>query len=414
MPEMQFPDFYKVTRRFAVNPINDVSAAVRTEFEAFDFSGKYSPGQSVAVAVGSRGTHDLKDLVISTVRCLQEMGLRPYIIPAMGSHGGATGEGQAEVLAGLGITPQSTGVPVKATMDVVSLGRLDSGCEVFVARDAMDAEHIVVINRVKPHTAFRSHVESGICKIMAVGLGRQRGASNMHKYKLAETIVPAAKLILRKAPILCGIAVTENALGRTEHLRMAAPHEFEATDKEFLERAWELFPRLPLTELDVLIVDEMGKDVSGAGMDPNVVGFWRREGGERKPDYRSLAVLDLTPASHGNATGIGLADITTERMMAKVDLEATYMNALTSRVLRAAKLPIPRPHDRAAVETVFDTVADPMRAKAARIINTGRMDVFWVTRPVRPQLEGNDFLTISDKPVALEFDGEHRLQPFAS
>ena len=410
---MQFPEFYKVTQSFAVNSIKDVSAAVKNEFKAFDFAGKFTPGQSVAVAVGSRGTHDLKDLVITTVRCLKEMGLKPYIIPAMGSHGGATGEGQAEILSGLGITEQSTGVRVQASMDVVSLGRLDNGCEVFVAQDAMDADHVVVINRVKPHTAFRSHVESGICKIMAVGLGRQVGASNMHKYKLGETIVPAAKRILEKVPILCGIAVTENALGGTEDLRMAAPDQFEATDQEFLERAWKLFPRLPIAELDVIIVDEMGKDVSGAGMDPNVVGFWRREGGQRDPDYNTLVVLDITPASHGNATGIGMADLTTTRMMNLVDLEATYMNALTSRVLRSAKLPIPRPHDQAAIATALDTVSDPMQARAARIINTGRMETFWVTKSVWPQLEGNTALSISDEPIALEFDGENRLQPFA-
>ncbi len=408
------PLFYKVDQNFTVNSISDVPAAVKKEFSSFDFSGKIQPGQSVAVAVGSRGTHDLKDLVITTVECLKGLGLKPYITPAMGSHGGATGEGQAGILHDLGISPETTGVPLKATMDVASLGKLPNGCEVFVAKDALAADHIVVINRVKPHTAFRSHVESGICKIMAVGLGRQVGASNMHKYKLAETIVPTAKRILEKAPVLCGIAVTENAMGGTEDLRMAAPDEFEATDQEFLQKAWALFPRLPIEALDVIIVDEMGKDVSGAGMDPNVVGFWRREGGERKPNYNNLVVLDITPASHGNATGIGMADVTTTRVMQMVDLEATYMNALTSRVLRSAKLPIPRPHDRAAIETALDAVADPVNAKVGRIINTGRMDTFWVSEAVFPQLEGNPSITISGQALELEFDRNNRLQPFAA
>ena len=408
------PLFYKVDQNFTVNSISDVPAAVKKEFSTFDFSGKIQPGQSVAVAVGSRGTHDLKDLVITTVECLKGLGLKPYITPAMGSHGGATGEGQAGILHDLGISPETTGVPLKATMDVASLGKLPNGCEVFVAKDALAADHIVVINRVKPHTVFRSHVESGICKIMAVGLGRQVGASNMHKYKLAETIVPTAKRILEKAPVLCGIAVTENAMGGTENLRMAAPDEFEATDQEFLQKAWALFPRLPIEALDVIIVDEMGKDVSGAGMDPNVVGFWRREGGERKPNYNNLVVLDITPASHGNATGIGMADVTTTRVMQMVDLEATYMNALTSRVLRSAKLPIPRPHDRAAIETALDAVADPVNAKVGRIINTGRMDTFWVSEAVFPQLEGNPSITISGQALELEFDRNNRLQPFAA
>ena len=235
----------------------------------------------------------------------------------MGSHGAATGEGQATVLRGLGITEEFTGVPIRATMEVASLGKVDEGPEIFTAVDALEADHIVVINRVKPHTGFHSDVESGLCKILAIGLGRQVGAANMHKYDLARCIVPAARLILEKTSVLFGLAVTENALGGTHSVRLAGPEEFVSTDRELLTEARELLPRLPVECLDVLIVEKIGKNISGAGMDPNVVGFWRRGGGERKPDYRVLVVLDLTPESHGNASGIGLADVTTKHFARK-------------------------------------------------------------------------------------------------
>lgn len=305
---MIFPSLYRIQQRFDVTSIDDVARAVHGEFAKFDPGDKIRPGQTVAVGVGSRGTHDLKVLVAAVVERLHTMHLEPYVIPAMGSHGGATGEGQKQVLAELGITEDAVGAPVVSNMDVISLGKIESGAEVFFAKDALAADHIVVINRVKPHTAFRSEVESGLCKILAVGCGRQKGAATMHKYDLAQTIVPAAKLIIEKTSVLCGLAVAENAVGGTHFIKLAGPEEFPAVDCAFLRMAWGLFPRLPFDDLDVLVVDEMGKDVSGAGMDPNVIGFWRREGGERKPDYRTLIVLDLTPQSHGNATGIGFAD----------------------------------------------------------------------------------------------------------
>ena len=319
---MDMPPFYSIRQDFDTTSLADVAAAVRDEFSKFDPADKIRPGQTVAVGVASRGTHDLKILVTATVACLKSMGLKPFVIPAMGSHGGGTAEGQTQVLAELDITQDAIDAPVVSNMEVVSLGRVESGAEVFFAKDALDADHVVVINRVKPHTAFRSEVESGLCKILAVGCGRQKGAANMHRYDLAKTIVPAARLIIQRASVLCGLAVTENALGETHSLKLARPEEFPDVDSEFLKTAWTLLPKLPVDDLDILLVDEMGKNVSGAGMDPNVIGFWRREGGERKPDYRILVVLDLTPHSHGNATGIGMADLTTRRVADQIDWEA--------------------------------------------------------------------------------------------
>lgn len=408
---MNFPTFYRVKQHFDVTSIKDVAQAVRNEFADFKRGPKIRSGQRVAVAVGSRGTHDLGILVATVVECLRAMQLEPYVIPAMGSHGSATAEGQAQVLAELGITQESVKAPIVSNMNVVSLGQIESGAEVFFAKDALAADHIVVINRVKPHSAFRADVESGLCKILAVGCGRQKGAENMHKYDLGKTIVPAARLIMQKASVLCGLAVTENALGGTHSIKLAGPEEFVEVDRRFLKIAWTLLPKLPLDDLDILLVDEMGKNVSGAGMDPNVIGFWRREGGPRKPDYRILVVLDLTPHSHGNATGIGMADLTTRRVIDQIDWEATYMNVLTSGILRSARMPIALENDRVAVEAALARVPVPAKARMARIVNTSELTAFWVSEALLPELRSNSGLTVDNQPLALHFSATGRLTP---
>ena len=411
---MHFPSLYRIQQRFDVSSIDNVAQAVRDEFARFSPGTRVRPGQSVAVGVGSRGTHDLKILVETVVDCLRAMKLNPYVIPAMGSHGGATAEGQIQVLADLGITEEAVKAPIVSNMDVVSLGQIESGAEVFFAKDALAADHIVVINRVKPHTAFRADVESGLCKILAVGCGRQKGAENMHKYDLGKTIVPAALLIMQKASVLCGLVVTENAVGGTHSIKLVGPQEFAEIDRKFLKIAWSLLPKLPMDDLDILLVDEMGKNVSGAGMDPNVIGFWRREGGPRKPDFRILIVLDLTPHSHGNATGIGMADLTTRRVIDQIDWDATYMNVFTSGVLRSARMPIPLENDRAAVEAAVARVPVPAKARIVRIVNTGELETFWASQAVLPELKANPEITADLQPIELRFNQDGRLIPMSA
>jgi hypothetical protein len=411
---MEFPSFYRIRQRFDDTSLKDVAQTVRDEFANFKPGPKIRAGQRVAVGVGSRGTHDLKILVATVVERLRAMQLEPYIIPAMGSHGGATAEGQAQVLAELDITEGSVKAPIISNMEVVSLGHIESGAEVFFAKDALVADHLVVINRVKPHTVFRSEVESGLCKILAVGCGRQKGAENMHKYDLGKTIIPAARLIMQKTSVLCGLAVTENAFGGTHSIKLAGPQEFAAVDREFLKIAWTLLPKLPMDDLDILLVDEMGKNVSGAGMDPNVIGFWRREGGARKPDFRILIVLDLTPHSHGNAIGIGMADLTTRRMIDQIDWNATYMNVFTSGVLRSARMPIPLENDRTAVEAALARVPVPAKARMVRIVNTGELVTFWASEAILPELRANANLTMDNQPLKLRFNQDGRLIPMAN
>jgi len=403
---------YRVQQQFKSMALKNVGAAVEAEFSKTDLSGRVHRGQRVAVAVGSRGIDNLAEIVAAVVKCLSQIGLKPFVMPAMGSHGQGTAQGQIDLLDDLGVNETTAGAPIVSSMDVISLGRIDSGAEVFISKDAAEADHLVVINRVKPHTAFHDDVESGLCKMLTVGCGKHSGAIQMHKYGLAASIVPAAKMIVENLSVLCGLAIIEDSLDCTHRIKFVLPDQFETVDREWLQRARQLFPRIPVDDLDILLVDEMGKNLSGAGMDPNIVGFWRRVGGPRNPDYRTLIVLDLTEESHGNAVGIGMADLIPRRMQEKIDLKATYTNAIASGIWVSARLPISLENDRQVVETALSKVANPEKVRMARIVNTLHLETFWVTKPLLPQLRGLDKIRVDERPVRMRFDREDKLLPF--
>ncbi|MFB0507030.1 MAG: lactate racemase domain-containing protein [Thermodesulfobacteriota bacterium] len=409
---MNYPPMYLIQQRFEKTSIKDIPEAVHREFSRLNATKNIKPNQRVAVAVGSRGINNLRTIVATTVGCIRDMGLKPFILPAMGSHGSATAEGQAKVLNELGITESSVGAPIISNLDVISVGRLDSGAEVFVSKDALEADHLVVINRVKPHTLLRGEVESGLCKMLAVGCGKHQGALSMHTFGLASSMVPAARIILEKAPVLCGLAILENSLDETHIVKLALPEQFVEVDRELLKSARRLLPKIPLDDLDILIVDEMGKNLSGAGIDPNVIGFWRREGGPREPDYRTLIVLDLTPESEGNAVGIGMADLTTQRVLDKIDLKPSYTNAITSGVWRSVRLPIALEDDRVVVETALSHVPEPRHVRMVRIVNTLHLENFWATEALLPELRKQEGIAVDEKPLELRFDDEGRLLSF--
>jgi len=408
-----YPSMYRVHQQFDDTAIDDVAGSIRKAFRHITFKRRVMPGQRVAVAVGSRGIHGLPIIVNTVVSCLRERGLDPFIIPAMGSHGGAKAEGQSALLHDLGVTESTVKAPVVSTMDVASLGRLESGAEVFFSKDALSADHFVVINRVKPHTICHAEVESGLCKMLAVGCGKHEGASGMHRFGLAASIVPAAKLILRHAPVLCGLAIVENSSEFTHTLKLALPEQFVDVDRDLLVLARSLLPKIPLDDLDILIVDEMGKDISGAGIDPNVIGFWRRESGPKRPNYRTLIVLDITPRSHGNAVGIGMVDLTTERVIEKVDLKASYTNAITTGLWSSVRLPIALENDRAVLNTALAKVADPRQVRMARIINTLKLETFWATQPLLGELGTHSGVTVDETPRHLAFNDQGRLLPLS-
>ncbi len=408
---MPLPKFYCVQQRFKKEAVDDIAANVRQQFLQFDFENKIQKGQRVAIAVGSRGISQLYSLVTAVIGVLKSLKLQPFIVPAMGSHGNATADGQVQILKKMEITEESMGVPIISDMSVVSLGRLDTGAEIFFSKDAIEADHVVPINRIKPHTAFRGEVESGLCKMLAVGLGKQKGASTLHKYGLSQVLIPSALKILEKVSVLFGLAVVENPFDQIHTLQLVQPKSFIDMDRQLLKLAWEMFPNIPIRKLDILIVDEMGKNISGAGMDPNVVGLWRREGGERNPDYRIILVLDLTDESYGNAVGIGLADLTTQHVMEKIDMKTTHMNALTSGVLRSVCLPISLKNDRIALETALNLLPNPSHAKIARITNTLKVQKFWVTENCLSELSTIENVILDNNPVEIEFDHSGRIKP---
>ncbi len=409
---MKLPAMYEVCQKFDNTCLTDPAAAIDNEFSKHNIRNRALPGEKVAVGVGSRGIHNISLIVAAVIKNLRELGLEPFITPAMGSHGGATAQGQIEVLKELGITEKSVNAPLVSNMDVEYLGRVESGASIFIAKDILEADHLVLINRVKPHTAFRSSVESGLCKMLAVGCGKHKGASEMHKYSLASTIIPAAKMIMDQVPILCGLAVVENSLEQIHTLRLALPEDFIKVDQELLELSRELMPKIPVSDLDILIINEMGKNISGAGIDPNVIGFWRRNGGERVPDYRTLIVLDLTRQSHGNALGIGMADLTTRRVVEKINYEVTYTNVLTTGIWATGRIPVSLEDDRKAVETALAFVPEQKPLRMARITNTLKLEKFWVTKPLILELQSQDALEIKKGALDLQFDNQGRIIPF--
>lgn len=408
----QYPTMYRIKQRFEANSLADIPAAVTKEFTVSGIADRVKPGQRVAVCAGSRGIANLPVIIKAVVDNFKALGLTPVIVPAMGSHGNATAAGQLEILSGLGVTEESMGAPFESDMEVVSFGVVETGAEVFFARHLLAFDHVFPVNRVKLHTAFRARVESGMGKMLAVGCGKHVGASNMHKYSLDKTIEPAARLIMKKAPVLGGLGIVENALENTHVIRLALAENLLDTDAELLELAWKNFPRLPFDEADILYVDEMGKNISGAGIDTNVVGLWRRDGGERKPNFATLAVFSLTEESHGNAMGVGIADMIPQSMRDAIDLDAIYMNTRTSGVWRAARIPMVMPTVRDIVDLTLSKIPATRPLRVARIRSTLMLEEFWATQAVVNELSGRSDIAVEGKTDFWNFGPKGELMPF--
>jgi len=399
---MRFPSMVKVRQLFNRDRLPDPGEETARRLGESGLLDSLRPGSRIAVTAGSRGIHRIDRILRAVTEELKRRGLEPFIVPAMGSHGGGTEEGQAAMLESLGVTGETVGAPVVSSMETTELGRTVSGAPVFMDVNAYSADGIVVVNRVKPHTAFRGRIESGLCKMVVVGLGKRDGAETMHWLGLGEVIVECFRLARERTKIVCGVAILENALDETLDIRVAPPGEFEAVDAGFLERSRRIVPRIPVPEFDILIVDEMGKNISGTGMDTNVVGFWRRFGGAKDPDYTTLIVRRLTPESHGNAMGIGLADLTTRRLVDSIDFDATYINAMTSQ-WAMGRIPITLENDRACLEAALGR-HEPGKARIVRIKNTLELEEFHVSENLLPVLEGRKDMEITGGPEPPVFD----------
>jgi hypothetical protein len=405
-----------VRQNFPKSPPLDIAATLRAEFKP-----DVKRGASIAVAAGSRGISNYATVVGTVVAILKDAGAKPFIVPAMGSHGGATPEGQRGLLAEYGITEEKMGVPLRDSMATERLGATEEGIAVHFSAEALKADGIVVVNRVKPHTDFIGKVGSGLLKMISIGLGKQAGAAACHaagqKFGLERVIKGVAGISLRKAPVLWGVAILEDPYHETAKLSVVPRSEIEAREVELQLEARKLMPRLPFDDMDLLIIDRIGKNISGPGMDPNVVGRpvqgYSATLSDRSwnPVVRRILVTDLTAESHGNAIGIGMADFTTARLVGKIDKKAMY--ALTSLSVATVKIPITFDTDREAVRGALGTLAldDPAKAKVIRIQDTLSLGKIQLSEAFAEAVRAKKELSPLGPPEEIAFDAAGNLLP---
>ena len=417
-----FPAMLAIRQRFAKSPTIDFRVAVKQEFAKIQ--NQIKPGASIAVAVGSRGITNLQGIVASVLELLKAAGAKPFIVPAMGSHGGATPEGQKSLLAEYGISEAQLQVPIKAGMEVERLGVTEDGVDVFFSVAALHSDGIFLINRIKPHTDFSSDsIGSGLVKMLVVGLGKRIGAANYHlsstRFGYEHVLRATARVTLRAAPVLGGLAIVEDQSHQTASLTILKAAELEAREAGLFCESKRLMPKLPFDEVDLLIVDRLGKNISGAGMDPNITGRWVHgyssmlgKPAEVGPAVRRLFVRDLTPETHGNAIGVGLADFTTARLVRGMDLPVTYINSLTSLSPNCAKIPIHFETDREAITQALDSLSllEPREAKIIRIRDTLSLEKLEVSEAYTEALGGRTDLEQLGGPAPMEFDGAENLK----
>lgn len=422
-PDVPLPEVWTVVQKFNTPSLSEqqVEVDVRQAMKLLAQDPRLHPGATVAVGVGSRGLDNLVSVVRTVVSELRAREMKPFIIPAMGSHGGATPEGQTEVLHGYGITPENVGAEIRATMEVDLVGTLRGaeagpfdGHEMWCDRNARAADAILLINRIKPHTDFRNDLESGIAKMSVIGLGKRHGADGIHRhgaFGLKELIPRAARFQLAHLPLVGGVALIENEFGRTAEIH-GLPCDGVAAEAEMalLRRARAISPRLPFDELDILIIDEMGKNISGASMDTHVIGRGNMpsipEHDWGGPNIRLVAVLDLTPETHGNAAALGSADLTTERLIGKIDFTATFINQRTSGeggVLRT-RLPLIMPTAEDCVRTAIATCGRgrSLDVRLARVRNTADTQYVEISGALVDEARRNTALTVSDRPHPID------------
>ena len=396
---MTIPKVVKIRQRFRDDRIADVVGAV---VEGLEGSGiELEKGTKIAVAVGSRGIANLQTVVRTVNDWVRRCGADPFVIPAMGSHGGATAEGQREVLESYGISGKTVNAPVVSSMEVVELSDRNLENRVYMDRMAHEAGGVILINRIKPHTDFHGPIESGLVKMSVIGLGNHRQAAEIHHHGirgLKELIVPTAREVLKTGKILLGVALVENAYDETALVRVLRPENFLEEERKLLKLAKENMPSLPVDGLDVLVIDRFGKDISGAGLDTNIIGrlYIRGEKEPERPNITRIVLLDLTASSHGNALGLGLADIVTQRVIDEMDPGATYANTLTSTFLDRGKIPIVAEHDKQAVEYALSTCGPVKSAGIIRIQDTLHLSEIYVSENFLEELSGNSIEIIGE------------------
>lgn len=408
--DMPIPRMLKVRQRFERPKIENVALELAKKLTNKGMLSKIKPGQSVAIGVGSRGIAKIPLIVKTLVEIIKNAEGRPFIVPAMGSHGGATAEGQKAVLERLGVTEEYIGAPILSSMDVIEIGRTLKGLPVRIDKYALSAEHIAIINRIKLHTTFRGRYESGLMKMIAIGLGKQAGAEICHELgpeQMAENMVALAKVTIQKTNLIFAVGIVENAYHETARIEVLEKNEIEIEEPKLLEEAKRLYPKIPFNLLDVLIIDEIGKDISGTGFDTNIVGRYTVPTMTGGPNVKRVVVLDITDKSHGNGNGLGMADFTTMRAFRKFDFEETYPNPLTTTVLLGAKIPMALESDRLAIQAAIKTsnILDKKQIKMARIKNTLLLDELEISENLISQVDAlKPYVKVVSDPYEFSFD----------
>ena len=407
--DIKIPDFYLIRQKFDATHIEDIEEAVAEAVKRPGALDLIRKDQKVAIAVGSRGINNIALIVRSLAALIKKAGAAPFIIPAMGSHGGATAGGQERLLADYGVTEQNTGCPVISDMTTVKLGRTDGGVDVFFDKRAYDADAVILLNRIKPHTDFRGPYESGLAKQIVIGLGKQNGAEACHSQKVEDmsiNIGEAARLALLRTNILFGLGIIENAYDQTMMLSALPNANLLEEEPMLLEHAKRHMPSILINPIDVLVIDEIGKNISGSGMDPNISGRFATDCATGGVDAQRCVILDVTEQSHGNAIGLGLADFSVKRAFDKFDFEMVYPNVLTNALPESGKLPVILANDLLALRAAIQTcrLIDRGNPAVVRIKNTLRMEYMYVSEALLERARGHGAIDVLEGPVSFKFD----------
>ncbi len=412
------PRMLRVKQKFEAPTLEDIPAAVRAEVQSLALDSKVTAGESVAISVGSRGIANIALIIKSLVEELKVLGLEPFLVPAMGSHGGGVAEAQQAIIEGYGVTEEYTGAPIKASMETVQVGETEDGVPVFFDKYAYEADHVAVVGRIKPHTDFVGEIESGLHKMMLIGLGKHKGAALYHQaivhYSFDRIIRSVGQTVIDKCGVLLGLGLVENQYDKTALIKGVGAEELVEREKELLVLAKKWMPRLPFETVDLLIVDEIGKNISGAGMDTNVVGrkFHDNHAAEKEyPKVTRILVRGLTEETHGNASGIGTAEYAHKRAIEEMDREITYINCMTGNHPSGAHIPLYFDTDRICIDRALETVGlvEPENAKVLRIHNTLELAEVLVSEAYLPEVEKRDDLEVIGEAEDMPFDANDDL-----
>jgi uncharacterized protein (DUF362 family) len=411
-----YPQIFRVRQTFEAPRVLDVAGEVQRQLAALPLQQQVRSGQTVAITAGSRGIANIAEIIRAIAQHVRQLGGQPFIVPSMGSHGGGTAEGQRKVIESYGITEEYCGCPIRSSMETVIVCQAAEGFPVHFDRHASEADHVIVCGRVKPHTGFVGDIESGLMKMMLIGLGKHAGAKIYHRailnYSFGQIVRSVAREVLSKCHILAGLAVIENGYDQTARIEAVAPDQFESREKELLLLARQWMPKLPFSDADILIIDEIGKNISGSGMDTNVVGRKyndHKAADDELPKIKRIVVRDLTSDTHGNATGLGMAEFCRSQILQRMDVQATRINALTGGHPTAAMLPLDYPTDREILDAALPTIglAEPPDARLMWIHNT--LDVAEVECSVaymeEAQRRGDLEIVVPPRPLPLDREG---------